>query len=278
LTAILVLEVNPQGAPGASNEGYPDTEPAVKTALVLILGVVVATLAPVAAAQTTPEPCAAVESQRETRALPSFNRIEIIGAAEVVLRQGKAEGVTVDAPAELLPRILTTVRKRTLYIDVSQHRNWSDWTHIFGAHPTTRITVDFIRLESVEAGGAIKLFADGLRGDDLQLDFSGASTVKITNLQASTLSLEGSGATKVDLSGKVVTQVVEFSGAGSYSALGLQSERAEVHVSGAGKAFVNAKTSLVVEISGAGLVEYSGNPKLEQDISGVGKVRRRELD
>ena len=278
MTAILVLEVNPQGAPGASNEGYPDTEPAVKTALVLILGVVVATLAPVAAAQTTPEPCAAAESQRETRALASFNRIEIIGAAEVVLRQGKAEGATVDAPAELLPRILTVVRGRTLYIDVSQHRSWSDWTHIFGAHRTTRITVDFIRLESVEAGGAIKLFADGLRGDDLQLDFSGASTVKITNLQASKLSLEGSGATKVDLTGKVVTQVVELSGAGSYSALGLQSERAEIHVSGAGKAFVNAKTSLMVEISGAGLVEYSGNPKLEQDISGVGKVRRRELD
>jgi hypothetical protein len=253
-------------------------EPAVKTALVLILGVVIATLAPLAAAQTTPEPCAAAESQRETRALPSFNRIEIIGAAEVVLRQGKAEGATVDAPAELLPRILTMVRKRTLYIDVSQHRDWSDWTHIFGAHRTTRITVDFIRLESVEAGGAIKLFADGLRGDDLQLDFSGASTVKITNLQASKLSLEGSGATKVELSGNVVMQVVELSGAGSYSALGLQSERAEVHVSGAGKAFVNAKTSLMVEISGAGLVEYSGNPKLEQDISGVGKVRRRELD
>jgi hypothetical protein len=214
-------------------------EPAVKTALVLILGVI-ATLAPVAVAQTTPEPCAAAESQRETRALTSFNRIEIIGAAEVVLRQGKAEGATVDAPAELLPRILTMVRKRTLYIDVSQHRNWSDWTHIFGAHRTTRI--------------------------------------KITNLQASKLSLEGSGATKVDLSGKVVTQVVELSGAGSYSALGLQSERAEIHVSGAGKAFVNAKTSLMVEISGAGLVEYSGNPKLEQDISGVGKVRRRELD
>jgi hypothetical protein len=238
----------------------------------------VATLSAVTAAQPTPEACPAAEAQRETRALPSFNRVEIIGAAEVVLRQGKAEGATVDAPAELLPRILTMVRNRTLYIDISQHRRWSDWTHMFGVHPTTRVTVDFIRLDSIEAGGAIKLFADGLRGDDLQLDFSGASTVKISNLQASKLSFEGSGATKVELSGKVVTQAVELSGAGSYSAMGLQSDRAEVHVSGAGKAYVNAKTSLTVEISGAALVEYSGNPKLEQEISGVGKVRRREPD
>jgi hypothetical protein len=90
--------------------------------------------------------------------------------------------------------------------------------------------------------------------------------------------LEGSGATKVELTGKVGVQVVDLSGAGSYLARGLESDRVEVHVSGAGKAFVNAKTSLAVEISGAGLVEYSGNPKLEQDISGVGKVRRREPD
>jgi len=273
-----VPKANPQAVLAASNGGHRETEPAVKTVLVLIFGVVIATLAAVAAAETAPEPCAVAESQRETRALRSFNRIEIIGAGEIVLRQGKTEAATVDGPAELLPRILTAVRDRTLYIDISQHRRWSDWTNMFASQATTRITVDFISLESIEAGGAIKLFADGLRGDQLQLDFSGASTVKIANLQASKLSLEGSGATKVDLSGKVVTQVVELSGAGSYSARELESDRAEVHVSGAGKAFVNAKTRLSVEISGAGLVEYSGNPKLDQDISGVGKVRRREPD
>jgi hypothetical protein len=250
----------------------------VKTAPVLILAALAATLSAVAAAQPTPEACAAAEAQREMRALSSFNRVEIIGAAEVVLRQGKTEGATVEAPAGLLPHILTMVRSRTLYIDISQHRRWSDWTHMFGAQPPTRVTVDFIRLDSIEAGGAIKLSADGLRADDLQLDFSGASTVKISNLQASKLSFEGSGATKVDLSGKVVSQAVELSGAGAYSAMALQSDRAEVHVSGAGKAYVNVKTSLTVEISGAGLVEYSGNPKLEQDITGIGKVRRREPD
>jgi hypothetical protein len=250
----------------------------VKTILVVIVGVVIAALAAVATAQTNPDACPVAESQRETRALPSFNRIEIVGVADVLIRQGKTEGATVDASAQILPRIRTVVRDRTLYIDVSHERRWSDWTHWFGAQPTARVIVDFIRVDQIEAGGAIKLFADGLRADELRLDFSGASTVRIGNLQASKLTREGSGATKVDLTGKVGSQVVELSGAGSYSARGLESDRAEVHVSGAGKAFVNAKTSLTVEISGAGLVEYSGNPKLEQDISGVGKVRRREPD
>jgi hypothetical protein len=71
---------------------------------------------------------------------------------------------------------------------------------------------------------------------------------------------------------------VDLSGAGSYAALDLESDRVEVTVSGAGKAYINAKTSLSVDISGAGLVEYVGNPKLRQQITGVGKVRRREPD
>jgi hypothetical protein len=112
----------------------------------------------------------------------------------------------------------------------------------------------------------------------LQLDFSGASTVRIRNIQATVLRLEGSGATKVELSGKVGAQEVELSGAGSYAALDMLSDRAEVRVSGAGKAYVNARTQLTVEISGAGLVEYTGNPKVEKEISGVGKVRRRDSD
>jgi hypothetical protein len=250
----------------------------VKTILVLTFGVVIATLAAVSTAQPTAGGCAVAEPQRETRALPGFSRIEVVGDADIVLRQGKAEAVTIDAPAELLPRIRTVVQDRILYIDVAQERRLSDWTHMFGARQKPRITVDFIQLERLEAGGAIKLFADGLRANELRFDFSGASTIRIGNLQASRLHLEGSGATKVELTGKVGVQVVDLSGAGSYLARGLESDRVEVHVSGAGKAFVNAKTSLAVEISGAGLVEYSGNPKLEQDISGVGKVRRREPD
>jgi hypothetical protein len=250
----------------------------MKIFIVLIVGVVIATLAAVATLATTRRTAPVGESQRETRALTGFSRIEVYGAAEVRLRQGTTEGATIEAAAQLLPRIRTEVRDRTLLIDVAQERQWSDWMHWSRPRSAPRVTVDFIKLDRLESAGAIKLAADDLRADELRLDFSGASSVRIGNLQASRLHLEGSGATKAELAGKVGTQVVDLSGAGSYAATGLESDRAELHVSGAGKAFVNARTSLSVEISGAGLVEYLGNPKLEQDISGVGKVRRRKSD
>ena len=249
----------------------------MKIFIVVIVGVVIATLAAVATLATTRRTAPVGESQRETRVLTGFSRIEVYGAAEVRLRQGTTEGATIEAAARLLPRIRTEVRDGTLLIDVAQERQWSDWMHWSGPWKT-RVTVDFIKLDRLESAGAIKLAADDLRADELRLDFSGASTVRIGNLQASRLRLEGSGATKAELAGKVGTQVVTLSGAGSYRATGLESDRAEVHVTGAGKAFVNARTSLAVEISGAGVVEYLGNPKLQQDISGVGKVRRRKSD
>jgi hypothetical protein len=247
----------------------------MKIFVIVIVGVIIATLAAVATLATTRRHAPVGESQRETRVLTGFSRIEIVGMADVRLRQGTTEGATVEATGQLLPRIRTEVRDRTLFIDVAQERQWSDWMHWSGSRRTPRVTVDFIKLERLESAGAVKIVAESIRADELRLDFSGASSVRIANLQASGLRLEGSGATKAELAGKVGTQFVDLSGAGSYSATGLESDRAEVHVSGAGKAFVNAKTSLAVEISGAGLVEYLGDPKLEQDISGVGKVRRR---
>jgi hypothetical protein len=250
----------------------------VKIFVIVIVAVFIATLGAVATLATTRRAAPVVESQRETRVLTGFSRIEVYGTADVRLRQGTTEGATIEAAATTLPRIRTEVHDRTLFIDVAQERRWSDWMHWSGTRRTPRVTVDFIKLDQLESAGAIKLAADDLRADELRLDFSGASTVRIGNLQASRLHLEGSGATKAELAGKVGTQVVSLSGAGSYRATGLESDRAEVHVTGAGKAFVNARTSLAVEISGAGVVEYLGDPKLEQDISGVGKVRRRQSD
>lgn len=250
----------------------------MKVFVILIVCVFVALLAAVASLAMTRRAPSLAESQRETRVVSGFTRIEVDGVAEVRLRQGKTEGATIEAPAQWLRRMRTEVHDGTLIIDLAQERQWSDWMHWSGTKQVPRVTVDFIKLELVETAGAVKLAADSLRADELRLDFAGASTVRIKNLQASRLRVDGSGATKVELSGKVGSQQVDLSGAGSYAALDLESDRAEVHVSGAGKAYVNAKTSLSVDISGAGLVEYLGSPTLRQDISGVGKVRRREPD
>jgi hypothetical protein len=248
----------------------------VKVFLIVFSVIVVAVLAAVAATALTKRHSVA-DTQRETRSAAGFSRIDIAGLAEVTLHQGSKEGVTVEAPSQLLPRIKTEVRDRTLIVTISQQRRWWDWFDV-GRGRTPKVTIDLVTVDRIESAGAVKFKADKLRADDLRVDVSGASSLKIGDLQASRLWLDGSGAVSADIAGKVETQQIDLSGAGSYRAGSLLSDKADIRVSGAGKAIVNAARLLKVDISGAGVVEYIGDPKIEQQISGVGKIRRREED
>jgi Putative auto-transporter adhesin, head GIN domain len=218
----------------------------------------------------------AAEVVRETRVATGFSRLLIDGEADVILRQGLREGVTIEAPAQALRRIDTDVSNGALTIALNDQRRWWDWILGGGATRSPRITIDFIRLERIEAAGSVNFTASTLKTSDLRLELAGASTLRIGDLQASRLRLDGAGATKAELAGNVPAQFVDLSGASSYQAGGLLSESAVLQISGAGKALVNASKSLKVEITGAGAVQYVGNPKLEQEISGVGKISRRD--
>ena len=247
----------------------------MKVFLIVFSVIVVAVLAAVAATALTKRHSVA-DIQRETRSAAGFSRIDIAGLGEVTLHQGSKEGVTVEAPSQLMPGIKTEVRDRTLIVTISQQRRWWDWFDAGSRGRTPRVTIDLVTVDRIESAGAVKFKADKLRADDLRVDVSGASSLKIGDLQANRLWLDGSGAVSADIAGKVETQQIDLSGAGSYRAGSLVSDKAEIRVSGAGKAVVNAARLLKVDISGAGVVEYIGDPKIEQQISGVGKIRRRE--
>jgi hypothetical protein len=217
----------------------------------------------------------AAELQQETRPATGFHRIDIDGKFEVMLVQGDAEGVTVEATAAALPRIRTEVHGGTLVVEGAQNRSVWDWFSGHSSARSPRVTIRLRELDRIDAAGAVTLDADSLKATELRLDLAGACTIRVRELQAATLLLDGSGAIKVSVGGKVGRQKVVLSGAGSYLAEELVSDEAVVDVSGAGKAVVNAKNSLAVEISGAGKVEYLGDPKLKQSISGIGSISRR---
>lgn len=258
--------MNPAPLPSASNRYRRHLEANVKTLLIAI-----------AAAWTAVAGGGAYAADvlRETRAASGFSRIQIDGQADITLRQGTTEGVTLEATAQGLKQIRTEVRGRTLRIGMVDQSHWWQWITGGSATRTPRITINLIQLERIEAAGAVNIVADSLKANELRLDFAGACKLKIGDLQATKLRLDGAGAVKAEIAGNVVEQSIDLSGAGSYQAADLVSDNVDLQVSGAGKAIVNARTLLKADISGAGLVEYGGNPRVEQDISGIGKIRRR---
>jgi putative autotransporter adhesin-like protein len=242
----------------------------MKIFLVAFAAIVVAPLATIATVSLTRSATAGAPVHEE-RAVSGFHRLDISGQATVELVQGATEGVTVDAPASA--RVRTEVRDETLVIEVEDRRRVWQWFPGSRSSRAVRLKVNLRDIDSIEAAGAVAFVADRLKSNELEL--AGACSFRVGDLQATALKLDGSGATKVQLGGKVVRQQIDLSGAGSYEAARLASDDATIDVSGAGKAVVNARNALSVDISGAGKVEYLGDPQLRQSISGIGKVSRR---
>ena len=218
---------------------------------------------------------AAAREAATERALPPFTRLEVSGMAEVVLVQGTSESVAVTAGGRRAGHADAQVRDGTLYIDAADSTRW--WDHLLGRGGSrpAQFVVRFRDLSAIDLAGTVKLSAAALRASTLRISGAGGTEIRIDDLQARKLELEGNGALKAELAGSVAEQTIFISGAGDYRGARLASDAVSVSVSGAGKVVVHARVSLDASISGAGMVEYLGDPKVTEQVSGIGRVRRR---
>ena len=207
--------------------------------------------------------------------LAPFRRIDVAGAAEVILQKGATEHMSVETPARGV-RIRAEVQGSTLSISAHDSRRW--WSSIFGhgGGRAPRITITYRTLEAMSLAGAVKVSATALESPEFRLAANGGSSVRIDGLKTSLLRVSGAGALKAELAGEATEQRISISGAGEYDAQRLASRDATVSVSGVGHVIVRVEKTLSASISGAGNVEYYGNPEVKEHVSGVGRVKRRE--
>ncbi|MEO8847460.1 MAG: head GIN domain-containing protein [Casimicrobiaceae bacterium] len=217
--------------------------------------------------------------QSEVRAVDAFHKIDLDGAADVVLVQGAETSLRIETSADA--PVATHVRNGTLRIDAGYARRGLRGLFARGSRASPKITITFRDLTDIEASGAVKVRAAALRTPSLHVDMSGAGALDLAGLQTEMLFVEGAGTIKANIAGRATRQRVEISGAGNYQAAELASDSARIDVSGAGNVVVNVAKALRVDISGAGAVSYTGNPAVQKSISGMGRVRqlaeRREV-
>jgi hypothetical protein len=211
----------------------------------------------------------------ETVRVGPFRGVAIDGEADVILVPGGDETVMVELPARSRGRVRVDIDGGVLKLGYRRASHW--WDEAMGRRAATpRITINFRRIDRVRTSGKVKLVANGLHTDDLEVRASGAGTLTLTDLQVRRLDVEGTGALQASIVGRVDTQRIWISGAGDYRAPDLVSNDVSVRVSGAGRVVVNAQRTLDVSLSGAGNVEYVGNPKVTKHVTGMGQVKRRD--
>ena len=181
----------------------------------------------------------------ETRQVNGFTGIELSGEGEVIVEQGEAESLTIEADDNVLPVLTSEVKDSVLRLGTKPR------TTVRTRNPV-RYRVMLPNLTSISLSGSGSVSAANLQVDALQVDISGSGTMNIA--------------------GSADEQEVEMSGSGRYDAAGLGSRSVSLEISGSGDAAVAASERLRVDISGSGTVTYSGDPAIDQSVSGSGRL------
>jgi hypothetical protein len=211
----------------------------------------------------------------ETREVSDFDRVALAGFGDLHIRQGEEESLTIEASPELLERIKTEVKDGQLTIRFVQ--NWLDWigdvlaTGFAGMRVRYDLTVKELAALAITGAGRAQV-AD-LKADQVALELRGAGQLSVASLEAAGLTIDLSGAGQIKVGGRVTEQTVKITGAGSYDAPDLESQRAKATLTGLGGATVWAVEDLEATIRSVGSVSYYGAPKVSKTITGIGTLK-----
>lgn len=217
------------------------------------------------------------DANAEVRSVKGFTGVEVSGAIDLYLSQGKEEAVAISASnPEALSRIKTEVRngKLHIYFDGSGW-NWKTWSN----NNKMKAYITFIELHKLEASGACNIkTADLISSDDLKIQLSGASDFT-GEVKAVKLKLDASGASNFRISGTAENANIDASGACDIKAYDLKTEYLKVDASGASVVRITNNKELSAEASGGSTIFYKGTG-LIRDIStsGGASVKRKSDD
>ena len=212
--------------------------------------------------------------QTEIRDAGAFEAISIeYPAAEIIVNQGEAETVKIEADDNLLPQLSTEVLSGTLNIKNVE----TDWKTSVNPSEPVKIRITAKNLREISLPTPVgNLEVNDLQADTLRLVLSGGAQVRLNGLQVDLLDSELSGAGDIQVSGTANELKLVLSGLGNFNAADLESNKATIELSGMGDATVRVDQELAAKITGAGSIKYFGNPHVEQSINGAGSVKPAE--
>jgi len=203
-----------------------------------------------------------------TREVNDFHAVTVEYPAEIVIQQGSAESIKIEAEDNVIKDIRTDVKDGMLTIDRGNNRDL--W-----ANPSkpVKITIVVKNLDEFNFDSAGTVMLESLTSDSLDLNVNGAGSLTLNNVQFKTLNCTLDGAGTLTLSGAAEVLNVDMSGFGNFQAADLQTQIANVSIDGAGSATVWAEKSLTASISGAGSINYYGNPTITKNVDGLGSIK-----
>jgi len=201
----------------------------------------------------------------ETRNVSGFHGIAVEVPADVTLRQGANEGLTLTTDDNIAPLVETVVENGALKIRWARRNLSLDIKRL-------EIVIDAKTIDALAVRGSGELRAPSLKVATLNVAVDGSGEMKLDAIEATALKVAIHGDGELTAAGRVDTLDVAIAGSGEIRAAKLQSRRAQLALNGSAQATVWAKDDLVATIAGSGEVSYYGSPRVTQTVAGSGRV------
>ena len=245
--------------------------------------------------------------KKETRTVSGFTGIDASSVFDITVAKGSAESLTIEADDALMQYVRSEVKNGVLrlYLDRDAERNVRnniktlkasvvmkdlDRVSLSGACKLTAydfspnsFTADCSGVSqmtvnvntgklSIEASGASKIQLKANVVNDAKLSFSGTSNTQV-ELKAQSVRFDSSGASKMNLTGAATDINIEMSGTSRVQAEDFIVKSATVNSSGAGNVALHVTDNLKVNASGTSTVNYKGSPHITFNTSGASKIK-----
>lgn len=227
----------------------------------------------------------------EEKDFTNFTYVDVEGTFEVEIIQSDSFSTTVTADKNFFDYIAVSKEGKTLRIYLNPRHTFTDFTlqakilkakitmpALYGVHLSgaCRGTVTGFKSSedfSLDVAGASSLDIDDIEVDDVECAISGAS--KVTgNMNADDVEFEVSGASEVELKGSADNIIISASGASKVDLADFPLDNANIHLSGASEATVNAKGRLDCVLSDASRLYFQGNPTMGKvSVTGASTIK-----
>jgi hypothetical protein len=216
------------------------------------------------------------DANAEVRSVKGFTGVEVSGAIDLYLSQGKEEAVAISASnPNSLYRIKTEVRNGKLHIYFDGNGwNWKTWSN----NNKIKAYITFVEIHHLDASGACNIkTVDVISSDNLKIQLSGASDFT-GEVKAGKLRLDASGASNFKVSGSAENTTVDLSGACEMKAYDLKAEYAKIEATGASAVRITINKELSAEASGGSTIFYKGAGVVRDISSSGGATIKRKSD
>jgi hypothetical protein len=210
------------------------------------------------------------KADTQDRHLTGFNAVSVAGSYDVFITQGSAESVKVDAPSQVIDKIITEVEGGVLKIYTKDGTSWN-WSG--NKKMIVYVSIKDINAVSLAGSGDV-VFKDGLRASSLKIKLTGSGDIS-GKVEVKTLDSSIGGSGDITLSGRAENSTVSVVGSGDFTGQNLVTTNTQVKVAGSGDARVNANDKIDASVVGSGDVHYTGAAKnISSSKAGSGSVSR----